>query len=50
MKPLFSSRLRMVEWSVAANRAETGWLASKMDTMEDRLSIRIQLVQDEHFS
>jgi hypothetical protein len=36
----------MVEWSVAANRAETGWLAAKLDTTEDRLSIRIQMVQD----
>ena len=37
---------KMVEWSVAANRAETGWLAAKLDTTEDRLSIRIQMVQD----
>ena len=37
---------KMVEWSVAANQAETGWLAAKMDTIEDRLSIRIQMVQD----
>jgi len=37
---------KMAEWSVAANRAETGWLAAKLDTTEERLSIRIQLVQD----
>ena len=37
---------KMVEWSVAANRAETGWLAAKLDTTEDRLIIRIQMVQD----
>eukprot|EP00438_Fugacium_kawagutii_P002582 Skav219270 [mRNA] locus=scaffold1380:116525:119289:- [translate_table: standard] len=37
---------KMVEWWVPANRAETGWLAAKLDTTEDRLGIRIQMVQD----
>lgn len=37
---------KMAEWSVAANRAETGWLAAKLDTTEERLSIGIQLVQE----
>ena len=36
---------KMVEWSVAANRAETGWLAAKIDTAEERLSIRVEMVQ-----
>lgn len=32
---------KMTEWSVAANRAETGWLAAKLDTTEERLRRRI---------
>ncbi|CAE7479165.1 unnamed protein product, partial [Symbiodinium natans] len=41
-----SNMKKMVEWSVAANKAETGWLAAKIDTAEQRLGIRVQMVQE----
>jgi len=40
-----SNMKKMAEWSVAANRAETGWLAAKLDAAERRLDTRIGTVQ-----
>ncbi|CAE7824831.1 unnamed protein product [Symbiodinium sp. CCMP2592] len=37
---------KLAEWSVLSNRAETGWLAEKIDTTDERLSLQIQHLQD----
>ncbi|CAE7034947.1 ACBP2, partial [Symbiodinium sp. CCMP2592] len=42
---------KMVEWSVAANRAETGWLAEKIDVSEERIKVHnSNLLEEAHGS